>query len=374
MLLNSIAFLLPLLAIALSAPAADDQPHRLIKLSADKPAEWMTDAEVGDLHKKNINFMDITYTPSLEKGVARRFQPGKARLDAEVPAEPTQVELVRALIATAKKSNMQENLIPFTEFHNRYYKAGYGTESSNWWYERVQKVVNEANTKGLKVTVSQFKHKNWPQSSTIARIEGMNDNQEMVIMGAHQDSINGANPMEGRAPGADDDGSGCVTQLEILRVLLSNGYQPKRPIEFQWYSAEEDGLLGSQDIAQTYKNAGKIVAAMMQLDMTGYPEAQPDMGVQADFTNPELTRLLHGVIRTYAKYNSKEYVCGYACTDHASFFRAGYPTARPAESSVRPLPNKNTHSPKDTLQTISYDHMIEFVKVGLGFVVELSHA
>ena len=34
------------------------------------------------------------------------------------------------------------------------------------------------------------------------------------------------------------------------------------------YSGEEAGLFGSQDIAKNYKTAGKMVNAMMQLDMT----------------------------------------------------------------------------------------------------------
>jgi len=374
MLMKSIALLLPLLATVLAAPAVDGE-KRLIKVAADKPAVWMTDDQVSELRKKDIGFADVTYTPNLSKGTARRFQFGKARLDDATPEQLTQVDLVRSFITTANKANLVKDLTPFTEFHTSYYKSQYGVQSSDWWYDHVQEVVNEANKKGLKVTVTKIKHEKWPQSSTVARIEGLGDNQETIIMGAHQDSINGEDPMNGRAPGADDDGSGSVTQLEIFRVLLLNGYQPKRPVEFQWYAGEEDGLLGSRDLAAQYKQANRVVAGMMQLDMTGYPEANPDVGIQTDFTTPDLTELLRKVVSTYTKYSHKDFKCGYACSDHGSWFEAGYPTARPAETSVRPLPNRiNMHSPRDTLQTVSYDHMMEYVKIGLGWAVEMSHA
>jgi leucyl aminopeptidase len=68
----------------------------------------------------------------------------------------------------------------------------------------------------------------------------------------------------------DDDGSGTTTTLEVFRVLASSpSFKPQRPVEFHWYSAEELGLLGSQDIAAAYKKQGRTVYAMLQNDMDG---------------------------------------------------------------------------------------------------------
>lgn len=83
------------------------------------------------------------------------------------------------------------------------------------------------------------------------------------------DSINLSNPMNGRAPGSDDDGTGTVNLIETLRVLVSSGFRPSTPLEFHWYSGEEGGLLGSNAIATSYKRAGTQVKAFLQLDMTG---------------------------------------------------------------------------------------------------------
>lgn len=82
------------------------------------------------------------------------------------------------------------------------------------------------------------------------------------------DSINLNDPEEGRAPGADDDGSGTVTLIEAFRALLASGFKPSTPVEFHFYAGEEGGLLGSQDIATSYAGDDKEVKAMVEFDMT----------------------------------------------------------------------------------------------------------
>lgn len=117
------------------------------------------------------------------------------------------------------------------------------------------------------MTVSAFNH-SWVQTSTIAKIPGKNSGP-VTILGAHMDSINLNNPSSGRAPGADDDGTGTVNVIEVFRVLVTSGFKPTTPVEFHFYAAEEVGLLGSQAIATQYKNAGTQVLAFMELDMSG---------------------------------------------------------------------------------------------------------
>lgn len=66
----------------------------------------------------------------------------------------------------------------------------------------------------------------------------------------------------------DDDGSGTVNLIDIIRVLAQSGYKPATPLEFHFYGGEELGLLGSGDIATSYRSAGKSVKGVLQLDMT----------------------------------------------------------------------------------------------------------
>lgn len=43
----------------------------------------------------------------------------------------------------------------------------------------------------------------------------------------------------------DDDGTGTVNLIEIVRALAAANFQPSTPLEFHFNSGEEGGLLGS---------------------------------------------------------------------------------------------------------------------------------
>lgn len=93
--------------------------------------------------------------------------------------------------------------------------------------------------------------------------------------------------MNGREPGADDDGSGTITILEVLPVLLgSRGDlegKAENTIEFHWYSAEEGGLLFSQYIFLEYEKTERDVKAMLQQDMTGFVYGTIAVGKKPEF-------------------------------------------------------------------------------------------
>lgn len=55
--------------------------------------------------------------------------------------------------------------------------------------------------------------------------------------------------------------------LELARIFAS--YKPKTSIAFTAFAGEEQGLLGAQNLAETYKNNSVNVAAMINLDMVG---------------------------------------------------------------------------------------------------------
>lgn len=88
---------------------------------------------------------------------------------------------------------------------------------------------------------------------------------------------------------SQDDGSGTVTILEAFRSLVDNGFEPERTVEFHWYSAEEAGLYGSQDVAKAYNEQGKEIVAMVQNDMTGYVGAHGEVfGIATDYVNEKV--------------------------------------------------------------------------------------
>ena len=220
----------------------------------------------------------------------------------DFPAKCVMQDEVNGLAANLSKAEMQANLETLTSFHTRYYKSDYGLQSSDWVLQRVNEIIEDAGAKDT-VFAQGFPHA-WQQHSVIATIPGQSNTT--VVIGAHQDSINLWLPSILAAPGADDDGSGTVTIMEVFRTLLQSRDvvegNASNTIEFHWYSAEEGGLLGSQDIFKAYEENGRDIKAMLQQDMTGYVQktldaGQPEsVGVIMDYVDPGLTDFIKVVV------------------------------------------------------------------------------
>jgi len=214
-------------ATALSAVAAPSSQagKRLIQLSADEAPTWMDEATVlSTLVKHNVQFMDVTAHPEEDR---------KPRVPSlrVFPAGPTHQAEAAKYLAAADIAEAEANLVTLSSFFTRYYRSDTGVQSAEWLFGRVQEY---ARGSASNITVTQFAHSDYEQQSVIARFEGRDPSQPLVILGAHQDSINSNNPTTGRSPGADDDGSGSVTILEAFRVLAAGGFNPIYPVEFQW--------------------------------------------------------------------------------------------------------------------------------------------
>jgi leucyl aminopeptidase len=244
--------------------------------------------------------MDITDTPDLGVISAKA---AASRQSVIYPDKLQYQKEVAPLMKNLSKSNMRENLEKFTSFHTRYYKSSYGVESAEWLMSRVNDTIVEAGADKYGAYVKKFPHP-WGQPSLIAQIPGKSN--KTVVIGAHQDSINLFLPSILSAPGADDDGSGTVTILEALRVLLrSEDFikgKGENTVEFHWYSAEEGGLLGSQALFHSYEKEGRDVKAMLQQDMTGFVQKTLDagkkesVGIITDFVDVNLTAFIKKVV------------------------------------------------------------------------------
>jgi len=75
--------------------------------------------------------------------------------------------------------------------------------------------------------------------------------------------------------GADDDGSGTVSILEIAHAFLT-GAKPKRSLLFVWHCGEEKGLWGSSYYVEHPTVDLKNVVAQLNIDMIGRSKAAGD--------------------------------------------------------------------------------------------------
>lgn len=302
----------------------------------------------------------------------RSSQPAAALV---LPFAIDRPDLVAPLVAAVDEATILATITSLsTTFTNRYHAHPSGTAAAN--AIKAQWEGYAAGHEG--VTVELYSHGAiTPQPSVVLTIPGSTLPGQIVVIGAHEDSIrSGCSANPGCvAPGADDDASGVATISEALRVLLAAGVQPQRTIQFMAYAAEEVGLDGSDDIAADYAAAGKQVVAMLQSDMTAYEGSPTDITIIQDsaYTNSELNQFLGALVDTYlpalARGTSS---CGYGCSDHASWNVRGYPAAIAFEAPYPGSYNTALHTPQDTVATFggTAAHAAKFAKIAVAFAVE----
>jgi leucyl aminopeptidase len=226
----------------------------------------------------------------------------------------------------------------------------------------------------LPATVDLVTHKGIRQKSIRVRVTGSVRPHETIVLGGHLDSINQENGLDGEAPGADDNASGSAAIIEALRVVLLQG-RPQRTIEFFLYAGEEGGLLGSGEIAAAYKKNKVDVVAVLQLDMIMHPGSGVlTISSITDYTSSWLRSYLETINALYLKAKIVNDECGYACSDHASWYRQGYPTVVPFESRVRDM-NTKLHTSRDVIdQKSSFVHAAVFAKIAVIMAMDLGNS
>ncbi|MDD4973208.1 MAG: M20/M25/M40 family metallo-hydrolase [Bacteriovorax sp.] len=293
-----------------------------------------------------------------------------AKKNSFVSYKIDQDAIVKPMIEQASPANITATITQLSLFQNRYYKGEFGQKSAAFIKETWSNLIKNRTD----ATVEYFKHARWDQPSIILTIKGQSD--ETIVLGGHQDSINGRIGATARAPGSDDNASGISTITEVIRLLVDNSYQPQKTLKFMAYAAEEVGLLGSKEIASDFKKRNVNVIGVMQLDMTNFKgDDSLDIVMMRDFTNDEQNKFIGSIIDHYVpgiKWGFDK--CGYACSDHASWHTQGYPSSMPFEATMDTM-NHNIHTANDTL-TVSNNnasHAVKFAKMAIGYIVELDH-
>lgn len=223
--------------------------------------------------------------------------------------------------------------------------------------------------------IDLINHKSTNQKSLRLTIPGRLHPSQVVVLGAHYDSVNhsffGGSK---EAPGADDNASGSGNLIEALKIL-KNADQPERTLEFYWYAGEESGLLGSAEIAKAARAEKKNVIAVLQLDMTLYPgSGEQVVGLISDFTSPWLREVLTKINGTYVKARFVDDQCGYGCSDHASWHRQNFHAVIPFEA-VTDTMNQNIHTSRDVIDSkSSFEHSNSFTKYAILFALVLGNS
>ncbi|MCX7556571.1 M20/M25/M40 family metallo-hydrolase [Xanthomonadaceae bacterium JHOS43] len=277
------------------------------------------------------------------------------------------------------EANIRATIAHLSSYQNRYYASPHGATAANW-------IANTWLALGggrSDVQVELFTECSncSTQPSVILTVQGAALPDEVIVVGAHLDSIRsgaGSEP-EQFAPGADDDASGIAVITEVIRIALANGWRPQRTIKFMGYAAEEMGLRGSRAIAQNFAAIGIDVVGVLQLDMTNYRSGvSHHFHFISDRVNGPLLAFSKTLFDAYLVprgFVHRDISCGYACSDHASWTENGFPSvmaSEPGSPSNSFYPGLHTAS--DTLAGVggTADASIPFAYFGLAFIGELA--
>jgi bacterial leucyl aminopeptidase len=361
-------------SVAIRAPLTDGRigiRNELVYLmQVDEEALLPLSSEIHEKLNRCGGFMLHASRAEGRQAVARFRDAAKLNIAPAVSYLIDDQAEVNPLLSQVQESNIRSTIVHLsTDYKNRYYTTTGGVSASDQLVQTWKALAGNRTD----VTVKQFTH-SWPQKSVILEIKGTTNPGKIVVIGGHLDSTVGFTNENSIAPGADDDASGIASLQEAMRVLLSSGYKPKRTIQFMAYAAEEVGLRGSADIAADYKNKGKKVVGVMQLDMTNYKgTANSDITVMTDYSNAAQNKFIKDLVAYYQPtLKVTEDRCGYACSDHASWTNKGYPASIPAEALYDDT-NPYLHTSNDTISKSdnNANHALKFAKLALTFAVEL---
>jgi hypothetical protein len=210
------------------------------------------------------------------------------------------------------------------------------------------------NPTGARLTPEQ-------QRDMQARVAAIRVNYDSVraLRAARRDSINN---------GADDDGSGTVTVLEVAQAFAAAPVKPKRSLLFVWHTGEEKGLLGSRWFADHPTVPRDSIVAQINIDMVGRGAAG-DLGagsprylqlVGSRRLSTELGDLTETVNRGEAMPFTFDYAFDanghpdniYCRSDHYNYARYGIPVVFLTTGL-----HGDYHQVTDEPQYIDYPHM-----------------
>ncbi|MFI7546893.1 M20/M25/M40 family metallo-hydrolase [Actinoplanes sp. NPDC049599] len=226
-------------------------------------------------------------------------------------------------------------------------------------------------------------------TNVVATLRGDTDPDRVYVVTAHYDSrASDVLDATSDAPGADDDASGVAAIMELARVMATR--HTEATVVFAAVAAEEQGLYGSDHLAQQFRDAGADVQAMFSNDIVGTGDAHDgtaadprtvrlfvegvptaettaeanvrrSVGGENDGPSRQLGRFVHDVaenpqtgMKVRVVWRRDRYLRG---SDHISFLLRGYPAARFTE------PRENfahEHQNVRVENGVQYGDLVEF--------------
>lgn len=242
---------------------------------------------------------------------------------------------------------------------------------------------------GYDVEIQEYAVRGIPVRNFEATLTGSSLPEEIIVVGAHYDSVLGC-------PGANDNASGVAGVLELARLLAAQ--ELSRTVRFVAFVNEEPPFflsddMGSRVYARKARHRRDRIVAMLSIETIGYysdePGSQqypfpfhffyPNTGNFIGFVaNTSSRDLLYEVIAAFRKHTAfpsegiaaPEWVTGIGWSDHWSFWREGYPAIMVTDTAL--FRYEHYHTMEDTPDKIDYARMARVVNGISRVVAELA--
>jgi Zn-dependent M28 family amino/carboxypeptidase len=224
-------------------------------------------------------------------------------------------------------------------------------------------------------------------TNVIVELRGSTRPDEIVVIGAHYDSVIGT-------VGADDNASGVAALLALARRAADT--KPARTLRFVAFVNEEPPHFQSHDMgswqyAKRCHDRRERIVAMLSLESIGYYDARPGsqhypapllswfypdvanfIAFASNLGSRALTSRCVDAFRARTKFpiesaSLPEAVTGIGWSDQWSFWQFGWPAMMVTDTA--PFRNPHYHEASDRPDTLDYARFAEVVE-GLSAVVD----
>jgi Zn-dependent M28 family amino/carboxypeptidase len=268
-------------------------------------------------------------------------------------------------------------------------------ERNVWHYRNLEDSANYIERVfadiGYKVGIQEFKVDDMTVGNLEVELTGTSLPAEIVLVGAHYDSVIGS-------PGANDNASGVAALLEIARHLVHR--KLSRTVRLVAFVNEEPPFfrttkMGSRAYARRARQRKEQIVAMLALETIGYyseavgsqrypfpfsffyPKTGNFIGFVGNISSRHLLRRAIAIFREQTNFPCEGlaapgWMTGIGWSDHSSFWKEGYPAIMLTDTAL--FRYQQYHKPEDTPDKVDYARMARVVTGVIRTVSQLASA
>ncbi len=254
-----------------------------------------------------------------------------------------------------------------------------GIRNQNQGKELLEKtrsyLIEQFEQNNIDVTDHVFPWNGFTGHNIVGTLQGTNPFVGRYAVSGHYDTVSST-------PGSDDNASGTVGMLEVMRILSL--FRFNKTMDFIGFDLEEWGLRGARSYVQNYAK-NQLFEGLINFEMIGYTCKTADCQgfTLADtsiynIANPassSLQNVFQNMGNMYVPELKIQRVIAdsdpnFRRSDHAPFWDAGIQALFLTDGAN--FRNPHYHQPSDRIATLDLDFTIQIVKTTVATLIELS--